>query len=96
MPWVREYRKTLTLIDEGMPLEGARPPVAHPVSDMKAGGRFGLAAGQFTDDTSMALFLAESIILKGGFDPADQMRRYLDWYRNGHMSSNGICFGTAL
>lgn len=76
-----------------MPLEGARYPVAHPVTDMRGGGKFGLACGQFTDDSSMALCLAESIIVKRGFDPADQMHRYVEWYRNGHMSSNGICFG---
>ena len=78
----------------GMPLEGARYPVAHPVTDMRGGGKFGLACGQFTDDSSMALCLAESIIVKRDFNPADQMQRYVEWYRNGHMSSNGICFGT--
>src|SRR6266498_3882514 len=40
----------------------------------------------------MALCLAESLIECGGFDAADQMRRYVRWYREGHMSSTGGCF----
>jgi len=47
-----------------------------PVTDMVGGGVFGLKAGQWTDDTSMALCLATSLITKYGFDPADQMNRY--------------------
>lgn len=35
----------------------------------------------------MALLLAESLVMSGGFDPADQLRRYLDWYRRGHLGS---------
>ena len=37
-----------------------------PVSDMVGGGPFGLAAGEWTDDTSMALCLADSLIANGG------------------------------
>ena len=33
-----------------------------PVTDMVGGGPFGLEPGQWTDDTSMALCLAESLI----------------------------------
>lgn len=61
------------------------------VTDMVGGGPFNLKLGEFTDDTSMALCLAASLIAKG-FDPLDQMRRYLDWYESGYMSSNGRCF----
>ena len=62
------------------------------VTDMVGGGPFGLAVGQWTDDTSMALCLAASLIETQGFDPRDQMRRYCDWHENGYMSSTGICF----
>lgn len=54
---------------------------------MVGGGPFGLAPGQWTDETSMALCLAESLIKKNGFNPLDQMERYLRWYREGHLSS---------
>lgn len=63
-----------------------------PVTDLVGGGPFGLKAGQWTDDTSMALCLATSLIAKKGFDPVDQMDRYWDWYRNGYLSSTGRCF----
>lgn len=56
------------------------------------GGPFGLQAGQWTDDTSMALCLAESLIAKQCCDPRDQMTRYLNWYHWGYLSSTGDCF----
>jgi ADP-ribosylglycohydrolase len=40
----------------------------------------------------MALCLAESLVSCEGFDPVDQMRRYLRWYREGYFSSTGRCF----
>ena len=46
---------------------------------MIGGGPFHLKAGQWTDDTSMALCLAESLISKYGFDPIDQLERYVRW-----------------
>ena len=64
---------------------------------MVGGGPFGLEPGQWTDDTSMALCLAESLIECGGFEPRDQLERYVRWWRQGHLSSTGRCFdiGTA-
>ncbi len=63
-----------------------------PVTDMTGGGVFHLKPGQWTDDTSMALCLAESLVEKNDFDAHDQMSRYLDWYQNGYLSSTGRCF----
>ena len=40
----------------------------------------------------MALCLATSLLESGGFDPLDQMRRYLRWFREGYLSSTGRCF----
>ncbi len=62
-----------------------------PVTDMTGGGVFNLKPGQWTDDTSMALCLAESLVEKNDFDAHDQMTRYLDWYQNGYLSSTGRC-----
>ena len=64
----------------------------HPISDMIGGGPFGLTPGEWTDDTSMALCLATSLVETGGFDPADQMLRYQQWAESGYLSSNGRCF----
>ncbi len=70
-----------------------RPPGSFaPVEDMTGGGPFDLAPGQWTDDTSMALCLAESLLERQGFDASDQMERYVRWYREGYLSSTGICF----
>lgn len=74
----------------GAPVEGRSRGSFKPVSDM-IGGR--LKPGEWTDDTSMALCLAESLIERRGFDPEDQMRRYVRWFREGHLSSTGRCFG---
>ncbi len=64
----------------------------HPLTDMIGGGPFGLKPGQWTDDTSMALCLATSLIERQGFDAEDQMRRYTQWYRRGYLSSTGKFF----
>lgn len=61
------------------------------MTDMVGGGVFNLDAGQWTDDTSMALCLGQSLLEKG-FDLKDQMERYCQWMQNGYMSVNGHCF----
>lgn len=63
-----------------------------PLTDMVGGGPFHLRAGQWTDDTSMALCLATSLVECRGFDARDQMERYLRWLDDGYMSSTGKCF----
>jgi len=63
-----------------------------PVTDMTGGGPFALHAGEWTDDTSMALCLAHSLVFHRGFDPTDQMNRYCNWWNVGYMSSTGHCF----
>ena len=67
-----------------------------PLTDMVGGGPFALQPGQWTDDTSMALCLASSLIECGGFDPRDQMERYLAWMERGEWSSTGACFDVGL
>ena len=76
----------------GTTLEFQVPGTFAPVGDMVGGGPFRLRPGEWTDDTSMALCLAESLLECDGFDAADQMRRYVRWYREGHLSSTGRCF----
>lgn len=63
-----------------------------PLRDMVGGGPFGLLPGQWTDDTSMALCLATSLVERNGFDPRDQMERYRRWADDGYLSSTGTCF----
>ncbi|XZN88887.1 MAG: ADP-ribosylglycohydrolase family protein [Microcoleus sp.] len=76
----------------GTTLEFTRPGTFTPINDMIGGGPFRLQPGEWTDDTSMALCLAESLIEKQGFDPIHQLETYLRWWGYGHLSSNGKCF----
>lgn len=76
----------------GTTLEFEPPGTFAPISDMVGGGPFRLRPGEWTDDTSMALCMAESLVQTGGFDPVDQLARYLRWWRDGHLSSTGSCF----
>ncbi len=76
----------------GTTLEFKSPGTFEPIHTIVGGGPFGLKPGQWTDDTSMAICLAESLVERNGFDAADQMQRYVRWYREGHRSSTGVCF----
>ena len=80
----------------GTTVEFMSPGSFTALTDMVGGGKFNLAAGEWTDDTSMALCLAESLIKNGEFDPIDQLERYLRWYRTGYLSSNGRCFDIGI
>lgn len=63
-----------------------------PVTDMVGGGFFQLKPGQWTDDTSMCLCLAESLLECQGMNLTDQLDRYVAWWRNGVNSVTGHCF----
>jgi ADP-ribosyl-[dinitrogen reductase] hydrolase len=76
----------------GAAYEFKSPGSFNKVTEMIGGGPFNLDAGEWTDDTSMALCLAESLVQSRGFDPQDQMQRYARWYREGYMSVKGRCF----
>jgi ADP-ribosyl-[dinitrogen reductase] hydrolase len=76
----------------GTSVEFMAPGSFQPLTDIVGGGPFHLTPGEWTDDTSMALCLAESLLEKGGIDPVDQLERYVRWYRTGYLSSNGRFF----
>jgi len=76
----------------GTAVEFKAPGTFAPVKEMTGGGAFRLPAGAWTDDTSMALCLAESLVECEQFDAKDQMERYTRWYRTGYLSSIGRCF----
>ena len=76
----------------GTTLEFEAPGTFEPIDDMVGGGPFNLEPGQWTDDTSMALCLASSLVECNGFDADDQMRRYCRWRDEGYLSSTGECF----
>lgn len=80
----------------GTAVEFQSPGTFAPVTDMVGGGPFNLEPGQWTDDTSMALCLAESLVHRAGHDPADQMRRYVRWWQEGYFSVKGRCFDIGI
>jgi ADP-ribosyl-[dinitrogen reductase] hydrolase len=80
----------------GTTLEFSPPGSFEPIDDMPGGGPFDLKPGAWTDDTSMALCLASSLIHRQGFDAADQMNRYCNWKNYGYMSSTGSCFDIGM
>lgn len=92
----RKFRGTLVGLAVGdalgTTLEFCKPESVSPIKDIVGGGPFNLKPGQWTDDTSMALCLAESLIQSNGFEPVDQLERYLKWYKEGYLSSTGTCF----
>jgi ADP-ribosylglycohydrolase len=65
------------------------------VGDLLGGGPFDLPRGAWTDDTAMALLLAESLLEQEGFDAQDQVQRFARWQREGYGSATGQCVGIA-
>lgn len=76
----------------GTTIEFTAKPEAPVLHDMIGGGPFGLEAGQFTDDTSMAIALADSLIHDPSLDPIDLMDRFVSWRDSGAYSCTGRCF----
>ena len=70
-----------------------KPGSFAPVGDLLGGGPFDLPRGAWSDDTAMAMLLAESLLEREGFDANDQVQRYSRWQREGHGSSTGQCVG---
>ena len=76
----------------GTTLEFETPGSFEPITDMVGGGPHTLKPGEWTDDTSMALCLAESLVTQNGFAPVHQLELYVRWHRHGYLSSTGTCF----
>jgi ADP-ribosylglycohydrolase len=75
----------------GAAIEFRRPGDFEPVTGYRGGGPWGLEAGEWTDDTTMALAMADSINTVG-WCLDDQARHYLLWFDEGKYSVNGECF----
>jgi ADP-ribosyl-[dinitrogen reductase] hydrolase len=79
----------------GAAVEFQAPGSFEPVSGYRGGGAHRLAPGEWTDDTSMALALADSIA-ECGWDLNDQATRYLLWWRTGKYAMNGRAFDIGI
>jgi ADP-ribosyl-[dinitrogen reductase] hydrolase len=76
----------------GAPVSFCKRGSFAPLTGMVGGGFFQLEPGQWTDDTSLAMCLAESLVECEDFDPADQLVRYARWFAKGHWSSRPHAF----
>ena len=76
----------------GTTLEFSRRDERPKHTEMTGGGPFGLEPGVWTDDTSMALCLADNLLANGGLEPHDLMQRFGRWWREGENSPVGRCF----
>lgn len=77
----------------GAPLEFKLRGRFTPITEMVEGGKFQMRLGEWTDDTAMALCLADSLIECNGFDAKDQMDRYWRWGDEGYNSTRTRAFG---
>ncbi len=80
----------------GTTLEFAARDSKPLLTDMVGGGPFGLKAGEWTDDTAMAMALADSLACCQDLDEQDVLRRFSDWWRNGTYSCTGHCFDIGI
>ncbi|MEX6724714.1 ADP-ribosylglycohydrolase family protein [Parapedomonas caeni] len=80
----------------GTTLEFTRRDSRARLIDIVGGGPFGLKPGEWTDDTAMALALADSLAECGRLDEADLMRRFTAWHDDGVYSCTGTCFDIGI
>ena len=77
----------------GAPVEGRERDSYPRMTDFTGGGTYGLAAGEWTDDTAMAICLAESLLAQGALDEAHLLQSFLRWYRLGENACGGRAVG---
>jgi ADP-ribosylglycohydrolase len=77
----------------GAPVEFKAKDSFEKIEHYRRGGKFNVEIGEYTDDTSLALCLAQSLIDRNGSDQKDQLSKYLKWFEEGYMSANGRSIG---
>ena len=86
----------------GAPIEFEKPrSPENYVREYQTGGFHNVTKGEFTDDTSMALAMADAFIEKGtnsgtSFDGHLIMKNFLNWRYEGKYSPRGVCFDVGL
>ena len=63
----------------------------YPVTDMMGGGTYGMPEGCWSDDTSMALCMLDSLSF-GCVDYDDVMERFVRWMHDGEYTPTGVTF----
>lgn len=80
----------------GTTLEFQRRDERPRIVDITGGGPFQLPPGCWTDDSSMALALGDSLLASESLDCKDLMDRFVAWWRNGEYSCTGRCFDIGI
>lgn len=63
------------------------------VTDFIEGGVHNVTLGEYTDDTAMALALADAFINNNGdFNAQDVMSNFVSWWKHGAFQTRGECF----
>jgi ADP-ribosyl-[dinitrogen reductase] hydrolase len=76
----------------GTTLEFRARDSGEPLTDMVGGGPFRLKPGEWTDDTAMALALADSLMGRDDLDEQELLGRFVNWWQWGAYSCTGECF----
>ena len=77
----------------GAPIEFMVPGSFVPLEDFSTGGAHNIAVGEWTDDTSLALAIAEALIKRQGqLDLKLILDNFLSWYQSGKFSTRDYCF----
>jgi ADP-ribosyl-[dinitrogen reductase] hydrolase len=79
----------------GAPFEGLERDTYPRASEYAAGGVHDIERGARTDDTAMAICLAESLLAHGGIDERDLLERFLRWFRFGENAHGGTAIGVS-
>jgi len=80
----------------GTTLEFRARDTYEALTDMVGGGPFGLKAGEWTDDTAMALALSDSLEAHEDLDEQDLLSRFMNWWQWGVYSCTGQCFDIGI
>ena len=77
----------------GVASQGLKPGSFAPIAGFSGSKTLNLPPGAWSDDTAIALCVAEGLIQCGRFDPRDQVERCENWQQNGYMTATGQCVG---
>ncbi len=80
----------------GAPIQFMKRDTYPHVEGYTRGGAFNSQKGEYTDDTAMALCLAESLINSKGFDAKNQLDTYVRWLKDGYMSTRDEAFDIGI
>lgn len=77
----------------GAPVEFSFRDRFPELREMISGGKFQLPAGSWTDDTSMSLCLADSLLRHPNLNSKDLLTRFWSWASTGENSATGKAIG---